>query len=129
MVPWRTVFGNDQPVEVEIGPGRGDVLLTFAAARPTVNFFAIERARRGVEAILARAARRGLVNIRVIAGDARCIIERLVPSYLQISLDTLTIFDLAWSADSKTLAVSFGGGPVWLFAADGTPLISLSAEW
>jgi WD40 repeat protein len=48
---------------------------------------------------------------------------------IPISIETLTIFDLAWSADSTTLAVSFGGGPVWLFAADGTPIISLSADW
>ena len=40
-VPWSAVFGDDRPVEVEIGPGRGDTLLAFAAARPATNFFAI----------------------------------------------------------------------------------------
>jgi tRNA (guanine-N7-)-methyltransferase len=78
-VPWRALFANDRPVEVEIGPGRGDVLLAFAAARPDVNFFAIERARRGAESIPAKAARRELTNVRIIAGDARCIVGQLVP--------------------------------------------------
>jgi WD40 repeat protein len=48
---------------------------------------------------------------------------------IPISIESLMIFDLAWSGDSQTLAVSFGGGPVWLFAADGSPLASLSADW
>ena len=46
-VPWTRVFGDDRPVEIEIGPGRGERVLAAAAARPTVNFFAIElRAHR-----------------------------------------------------------------------------------
>jgi tRNA (guanine-N7-)-methyltransferase len=77
-VPWSAVFGDDRPVEVEIGPGRGDTLLAFAAARPATNFFAIERAARAAEAIAARATGHGLANVRVVAGDARCIVERFV---------------------------------------------------
>jgi tRNA (guanine-N7-)-methyltransferase len=78
-VPWSAVFADDRPVEVEIGPGRGDTLLAFAAARPGTNFFAIERAARAAEAIAARATEHGLGNVRVVAGDARCIVERFVP--------------------------------------------------
>ena len=77
-VPWSAVFGDDHPVEVEIGPGRGDTLLAFAAARPATNFFAIERAAHAAEAIAMRASAHGLGNVRVVAGDARCIVERLV---------------------------------------------------
>jgi len=76
---WRVVFGDDRPVEVEIGPGRGDVLLAFAAARPAANFFAIERTVGAAEAIMTRARIRGLTNVRVVAGDARCVVGRLVP--------------------------------------------------
>jgi tRNA (guanine-N7-)-methyltransferase len=76
--PWRDVFRNDRPVEVEIGPGRGEVLLAFAAARRETNYFAIERTLGAAEAILARAGALGLKNVRVVAGDARCIIGRLL---------------------------------------------------
>jgi len=76
--PWRDVFGDDRPVEVEIGPGRGDVLLAFAATRRETNYFAIERTPGAAEAILARARAHGLENVRVVAGDARCIIGRLL---------------------------------------------------
>lgn len=78
-VPWSAVFGNVRPVEVEIGPGRGEVLLALAAAAPAVNFFAIERARGAVDAIARKAAARGLTNVQAVAGDARCILARLVP--------------------------------------------------
>jgi tRNA (guanine-N7-)-methyltransferase len=78
-VAWRGVFGNDRPVEVEIGPGRGDVLLAFAAAVPGRNFFGIERPGGAAAAIAARAAARGLANVKVVAGDARCIVAELVP--------------------------------------------------
>lgn len=78
-VTWRDVFGNDGPVEVEIGPGRGDILLAFAGAFPGTNFFGIERTGGAATAIAARAAERGLANVRLVAGDARWIIAHLVP--------------------------------------------------
>ena len=78
-VPWSQVFGNDRPVEVEIGPGRGELLLAYAAAAPSSNFFAVERAARTAAAIMEKVAARRLANVRVVAGDARCIIARLVP--------------------------------------------------
>jgi tRNA (guanine-N7-)-methyltransferase len=78
-IAWRDVFGNTHPVEIEIGPGRGDVLLGYARAAPDANFFGIERLPGAAEAITHRAARLGLPNVRVIAGDARCIVARCVP--------------------------------------------------
>jgi tRNA (guanine-N7-)-methyltransferase len=76
---WAFVFGNERPVEVEIGPGRGDVLVAFATARPDVNFVAIEHARGPAEALVARVARAGLGNARVVTGDAPCIVHHVVP--------------------------------------------------
>ena len=76
---WGAVFGNPRPVEIEIGPGRGDVLLAFAAARPDINFFAIEHAAGLAEALAAEAAARGLPNVRVVAGDARCVLGLVPP--------------------------------------------------
>lgn len=77
---WTGVFGNPNPVEIEIGPGRGEVLLAFAAARPGTNFFAIEHGAGATEALRVLAAVGGLANVRVVAGDARCIVRELVPA-------------------------------------------------
>jgi tRNA (guanine-N7-)-methyltransferase len=76
---WSGVFGNDRPVEIEIGPGRGDVLLAFARACPQVNFFAIEHVHGAAERIAERIADAGLPNARVLAGDAACVVRNLVP--------------------------------------------------
>ena len=78
---WPFVFGNDRPVEIEIGPGRGDVLLAFAAARPAVNFFAIEHVRGAVERLAVRLDAAGITNARVIAADAACVVRRLIPDH------------------------------------------------
>lgn len=78
-VPWAGVFGNRRPVEVEIGPGSGETLFAAAAAAPERNFFAIERTWAIVETLGRGAARRGLDNVRAVAGDARCVIAHLVP--------------------------------------------------
>jgi tRNA (guanine-N7-)-methyltransferase len=77
---WHAVFGAEGHVEVEIGPGRGEVLLAAAAAAPERLFFAIERRARRAEALAALAASRGLSNIRVVAADARCVVAHLIPA-------------------------------------------------
>jgi tRNA (guanine-N7-)-methyltransferase len=76
---WEPIFGNDRPVEMEIGPGRGDVLFAFAADRPATNFFAVEHASGIAAALEARARDAGVDNVRVIAGDARCVVINLLP--------------------------------------------------
>ena len=43
---WAALFGNANPVEVEVGMGKGLFLLTQALARPGVNFFGIEVVRK-----------------------------------------------------------------------------------
>lgn len=78
-VLWQAVFGNERPVEIEIGPGRGDVLAAFAARHPERNFVGIERGPGLAEAVTDRIRAEGLANVRIIAGDARCIVTTVLP--------------------------------------------------
>ena len=39
---WKTVFGNDHPVELEIGIGKGRFLMDLAEKHPEKNFLGIE---------------------------------------------------------------------------------------
>jgi tRNA (guanine-N7-)-methyltransferase len=75
---WCEIFGNDRAVEVEIGPGRGEFLLATAEAHPERNYFAIERSHSQTRLLAARLAAAGLINARVLQGDAACIV-RLLP--------------------------------------------------
>jgi tRNA (guanine-N7-)-methyltransferase len=68
---WPAVFGNDQPVELEIGFGKGLFLLNSAQLRPDVNFVGIEIARKYQLLTATRIAKRGLRNVRLARADAR----------------------------------------------------------
>ena len=74
---WKRDFGRDAPLELEIGPGRGAFALDHAARHPEMDLVAIETRRSDCELIRARAARRGLVNLLVLQGDAKLLLPRL----------------------------------------------------
>jgi tRNA (guanine-N7-)-methyltransferase len=61
---------GDQPLEVEVGIGKGTFLLGRARHRPDVNFLGIEYAASYAAYSADRIRRAGLDNARVIAADA-----------------------------------------------------------
>lgn len=70
---WKTLFGNDNPIHIEIGMGKGQFLLTLAKQNPDVNYIGIER----YSSVLLRALEKydteefcGLTNIRFVCMDA-----------------------------------------------------------
>jgi tRNA (guanine-N7-)-methyltransferase len=66
---WRALFGNDQPVELEVGFGKGLFLLTAAQARLDVNFAGVEIVRKYQLFTATRLAKRELRNVRVACAD------------------------------------------------------------
>ncbi len=68
---WLQVFGNDRPVEVEVGFGKGQFLVTAAQLHPEVNYLGIEIARKYQLFTATRVAKRGLQNVRLVKADAR----------------------------------------------------------
>lgn len=80
-ISWPTLFEKDQPVEIDIGSGRGLFLLTAAVQYPERNFAGLEidftEGRRAAE----RLQKRSLPNARVIGGDAnRMLAEMIAPA-------------------------------------------------
>lgn len=76
---WTGLFGNDRPVELEIGSGKGLFLQNQGALRPDVNFVGIEISRKYATKAAERVAKRRLANVRVHCGDARAFMAKLVP--------------------------------------------------
>lgn len=72
---WRAVFGNDQPVEIEVGFGKGLFLLRAAQRSPEVNFLGIEVVRKLQLYTAGRFAKRGLRNARFVKADARLLLR------------------------------------------------------
>jgi tRNA (guanine-N7-)-methyltransferase len=75
---WRAVFGNDHPVEVEVGFGKGLFLLTAARSCPGVNFLGIEIVRKYQLFAATRLAIRGLRQVRLACADARTFLRDCV---------------------------------------------------
>ena len=71
----RRVFGNENPVVVEVGFGMGDSLLEMAANYPDINFIGIEVHPPGVGRLINEATVRDLSNIRVFCADANDVLE------------------------------------------------------
>ena len=70
---WRDVFGNDNPIYVEAGMGKGNFLMEHAARNPHVNYIGIEK----IEPLLIGASERvqdlKLSNIRLLSINANFI--------------------------------------------------------
>lgn len=71
---WNKVFGNENPLYIEIGMGKGQFILTLAKQNPDINYVGIER----YSSVLLRALEKydteefaALENIRFICVDAR----------------------------------------------------------
>jgi tRNA (guanine-N7-)-methyltransferase len=77
---WPAVFGNGNPVEVEVGCGKGLFLLTAATARPGVNFLGVEIVRKYQLFTATRMAKRGLRNVRMSCADARVLLRDHIPA-------------------------------------------------
>ncbi len=86
---FRAVFGNANPVEVEVGFGKGLFLLSSARARSDVNFLGIEIVRKYQLFTATRLAKRGLGNVRVACADAVEVLREMIAP---ASLDGAHIF-------------------------------------
>ena len=75
---WPDVFGNDHPVEIEVGFGKGLFLITAAQACPGVNFLGVEILRKYQLFTATRLAKRGLANVRLACADARTFLRDYV---------------------------------------------------
>lgn len=96
-IVWRELFGNDQPVEVEIGFGKGLYLTTAGAARPDTNFLGVEIVRKYQLYAATRLAARRLTTVRVACADGRAVLRDRVA---QGSVDAVHVYfpDPWWKA-------------------------------
>jgi len=76
---WPDIFGNDHPVELEIGAGKGTFLLGIAQAIPEHNFVGIEWARAYAEFAADRLRRHQQTNARIVHGEASWWVRCHIP--------------------------------------------------
>lgn len=99
-IDWSQLYGNTNPVEIEVGMGKGLFLLTSASNRPDTNFFGIEIVRKYQLYATTRFAIRGLPNIKTVCADAKWLFRQFVP---QASVSAVHVYfpDPWWKARHK----------------------------
>lgn len=117
MLDWRELFGNSNPVEVEVGMGKGLFLLNTALAHPETNYLGIEIVRKYQLYATTRFAVRDLRNVKTVCADAGWIFRQFVPVG---SVATVHVYfpDPWWKARHKKRRVFTPG-----FAADAAKVL------
>ena len=72
------LFGNTNPVVVEIGSGKGRFLIETAMERPDLSLLGIEKSLHYHRLIRDRAVKRGLTNVRLINHDAFVVMQKML---------------------------------------------------
>ena len=68
---WHEVFGNDNPVRIEIGMGKGRFISTLAAQNPDINYVGIEMYSSVLLKAIQKRETLELTNICFMCVDAR----------------------------------------------------------
>ena len=79
-IDYKEIFGNENPLIVEIGFGMGTSTERIATQMPLANFIGIEVFLSGFSKLLARIGRQQLPNIKLIRFDAVEVIEKMIPA-------------------------------------------------
>ena len=76
---WPDLFGDDRPILIEVGSGKGLFLVNAGLRRPEFGCFGIELARKYARLAAERAVKGGLTNVRMWPGDAGALLARRIP--------------------------------------------------
>lgn len=87
---WNELFGNSNPVHVEIGCGKGGFILELARRNPEINYVAIEKCLDVIILAMEKIKAAEIKNVKFYCGDANnltdifenCEVERI---YLNFS--------------------------------------------
>lgn len=72
---WKEIFGNDKPIRVEIGMGKGKFLYQLAELNPDINYVGIEKFSSVLLRAIQKQEERPLQNLLFIRMDAEDIGE------------------------------------------------------
>ena len=112
------LFGNDRPLELEIGFGAGEHLAAQAALRPDHGFIGCEPFLNGVVGALGHIRDGALDNVRLHMGDAIDVLRRLPDASLT---RVFLLHPDPWPKARHAKRRFMNAGPVDLIAAKLKP--------
>ena len=77
-----SLFGDEKPMELEIGCGNGEFLCSLARRYPATNFVGVEVKEKSVHEAVATAAAADLDNVLFLKANFRLLYPLLVPGSL-----------------------------------------------
>jgi tRNA (guanine-N7-)-methyltransferase len=77
-----SLFGDEKPLELEIGCGNGEFLCSLARTYPGTNFVGVEVKEKSVHQAVATAAAADLDNVLILKANFRLLYPLLVPGSL-----------------------------------------------
>jgi tRNA (guanine-N7-)-methyltransferase len=80
---WNEVFGNERPIEIEVGMGKGRFIMELASLHPEINYVGIERYPSVLLRGLQKRAEMELDNIVFMCVDAKNLSEIFNPEEVQ----------------------------------------------
>src|SRR3954469_20351043 len=86
---WSRVFGQAQPIEVELGSGDGSFLANYAKLHPERNFLGVERLLGRLRKLNRKGLRADLSNLTLLRLEASYVIEFMVAPE---SVDALHVY-------------------------------------
>ncbi len=79
-LPMARYFGNDRPIDVDVGCGKGRFLVERARTHPETNLLGIDRMLRRIRKIDNRVQRLGYPNVRLLRIEAYYAVAFLMPA-------------------------------------------------
>ena len=76
---WNQVFGNDNPIQIEVGMGKGRFIMELAKQNPDINYIGIERYSSVLLRGLQKRAQLELNNIYFMCIDAKNMADYFAP--------------------------------------------------
>lgn len=95
---WSKVFGNDNPIHVEIGCGKGSFVVGMAKMYPDINFIAIEKVEDVIVMAMEKAIENKVANVRFMDLDA----ERIEDFFLKGEIERIYLnFSDPWKKNKQ----------------------------
>ena len=90
---WSEVFGNENPIHLEIGAGKGDFIIEMAKRYPEINFIALEMNTNAFVIASRKIEEEGLTNVIGLVDYA----EELTETFADSEIDHIYInFSTPW---------------------------------
>lgn len=79
IIDLEQIFGNDNPVELDIGTGLGQFINELAGSNPDCNYLALEKVANVIVTAMEKTKRQSLQNVRYLCCSAENLLYYLKP--------------------------------------------------